>query len=147
MMSTTRKTFSQMKGFETFDERLNYLKTHQKEFEKTFGVDRWINQGFYQSSEWKRIRNYVIDRDRGLDLGLLPIVGPIYVHHINPLTLEDIENGNEALFDLDNLVCCSFDTHQLIHGFNHDKNIAKTFAVRERYDMFPWKKVKQPESS
>lgn len=134
-----KKTFRELSMLQTFDERLEYLKCFGHAFDQTFGPDRWINQQFYRSPEWKRIRNFVITRDNGLDLGLLPMKGKIMIHHIEPLTLEDIENGTDKLFDMDNLITCSFDTHQRIHGYDLKNTYSEEYVPRERNDTCPWK--------
>lgn len=139
-MITTRN-FKELIALETFEERLNYLKCFGHSFEETFGPNRWINQDFYRSKEWKRIRNFVIARDNGLDLAILPMKGKTMVHHIEPITLEDIENGSDKLFDLNNLITVSFDTHQVIHGFDRSMDAIVDYVPRERNDTCPWKRA------
>lgn len=92
--------------------------------EETFGFDRWINQMFYRSEEWKLARRDIIVRDLGCDLGLegYEIRDRIYIHHMNPIKLEDIQNSTEYLLDPNYLVCVSFDTHNMIH-YGFEKSI------------------------
>lgn len=111
------KSYNELIRFRTFQERFNYLKLHGEVGIDTFGPDRWINQNFYRSKEWRDIRNRVIIRDEGCDLGIPEhtIGDRIYIHHINPITVEDFESNPDALLDLNNLICVSFETHQAIH--------------------------------
>lgn len=126
----TTKSYSDMILLSTFEERLEYLQTHNSVGENTFGPDRWINQRFYKSKEWKDIRNKVIVRDNGCDLAIpeLTILDRIYIHHINPIEIDDFSNNVNKLTDLDNLICVSFDTHQAIH---YCKSI-KVLGIAER---------------
>ena len=135
--------YSTLITFPTFDERFRYLLLGGTIGAETFGYDRYLNQIFYRSPEWKRIRNYVIVRDNGNDLGCPdhPITGTIYIHHMNPLSLSDIKMHNtQILLNPNNLICVSFDTHNAIHY--GDDNILHRYdtAVRSPYDMAPWKK-------
>lgn len=101
----------------TIEERVAYLQRHQKVSERTFGGDRYFNQQFYKSKEWKDIRTQVILRDRGCDLAVegYPVGDIAYVHHIEPITMEQLRHSDSALFDLDNLILCSHATHNAIH--------------------------------
>ena len=111
------KTYLELIQLKTYEERLNYLKTHSGVGVETFGSGRYLNQLFYRSSEWQAIRKKVILRDNANDMGLNghPINGIIIVHHINPITIGDIKESNNLIFDMNNLVSVSFDTHQKIH--------------------------------
>ena len=134
------KSYQELMKFESFGDRLKYLSTKQKVGDSTFGEDRELNQILYHDPEWKRIRNYVISRDRGCDLAHsdFPIYDRVYVHHINPITAQDIINRSTKLFDLDNLILVSFDTHQMIHyGVSDLQN--RTPVVRTKNDTCPWK--------
>lgn len=134
------RSYSEMIKLPTFAERLDYLSLVGKVGSETFGDDRYLNQLLYHNSEWRRIRNYVISRDNGCDLGILdlPIFDRVYVHHINPITAADIVNRSSKVFDLENLICVSFDTHQMIHyGVGSDK--IKQVTVRSKNDTCPWK--------
>ena len=115
---STIKTYSKLLTFPTFRERLLYLQTNSCVGEDTFGSKRYLNQWLYHnSSKWRSIRSKVIIRDDGCDLALpgYPIYGTIFVHHITPLTEEDILGETDLLFGMDNLVCVSFETHNAIH--------------------------------
>lgn len=111
------RTYSDLNLLETLDERFDYLTLDGEVGYSTFGFDRWANQGFYQSSEWKRARSFVIARDQGNDMGLFdyPIGGKIYVHHMNPLAMEDIEESTDNLFNPEFLISVSHRTHNAIH--------------------------------
>ena len=111
------KSYSEMMSYRTFEERYEYLKLNGVVAETTFGVNRYINQSFYTSPEWRSVRNRVIIRDDGCDLACRDreICGRIYIHHINPVTMLMFEENDRMLYDLDNLVCVSFDTHNAIH--------------------------------
>lgn len=112
-----KKSYSEMLCFFTYEERLEYLRTKSKIGYETFGSYRYLNQDFYKSKMWKKIRNKVILRDYGRDLAVpgLEIDRDIIIHHINPITPEDILNKDPNVYDLDNLVCVSRNTHRLIH--------------------------------
>lgn len=134
------KSYVEMLNLPTFAERLDYLRVPAKVGGTTFGGNRFLNQTLYHDPEWKRIRNYVISRDCGCDLAHcdFPIYDRVYIHHINPLTVDDVVNRSKKIFDLNNLVCVSFDTHQMIHyGISSEK--MKTPIVREANDTCPWK--------
>lgn len=102
---------------ETFEERFEYLRLKGQVGERTFGFDRWVNQGFYHSSEWKAIRNHVILRDNGCDLGVdgYDIHSGLVVHHMNPISVDDILHGEAWMFDPDYLITTSHQTHNAIH--------------------------------
>lgn len=130
----------EMLSLETFDERLNYLRLNSKVGLDTFGYDRYLNQQFYHSAEWKRVRDIVIVRDNGCDLGCAdrPIAGKIYIHHINPITVSDLEDARATALNPDFLVCCSLQTHNAIHYGGENK--APTGLVERRpNDTCPWK--------
>lgn len=112
-----RLTYRELIAYNSFEERAEYLKLSGQVGMETFGMDRYINQTFYRSKEWRDLRHYIIVRDDGCDLAMpeYEITGKIYIHHLNPITEDDIENRSDALFDPDNLVCVSFETHNYIH--------------------------------
>lgn len=134
----TTKSYSDMILLSTFEERLKYLQTRNLVGENTFGPDRWINQRFYKSKEWKDIRNKVIIRDNGCDLAIpeLTILDRIYIHHINPINIDDFSNNVNKLTDLDNLICVSFNTHQAIHYCNSIKGLG--IVERKPNDTKVW---------
>lgn len=111
------RSYNQLISFLTFEERYNYLRLNGVVGEKTFGFSRYINQQLYRSREWKHIRNQIIVRDNGCDLGIpgRDIHEQIVIHHINPITLEDIEAGEFYIFDQNNLITTTLDTHNAIH--------------------------------
>lgn len=111
------KTYRELKRLKTFEGRFNYLKLQGMVGEATFGWDRYLNQQLYHSTEWRTLRDEIIIRDDGCDLGIpgYEIHGIVVVHHMNPLTLEDIENGSFRVFDHDQLICVSHNTHMAIH--------------------------------
>ena len=121
-------------------DRFKYLKLDGAVGRETFGYDRYLNQIFYRSPEWKEIRNKVILRDNGCDLAIPDkyIVGKILIHHINPITKEDIINRSYKIFDLDNLICVSKITHDAIH-YNLDNNLLIDPIARTKDDTSPWK--------
>lgn len=111
------RRYSELQRLETFEERFDYLELKGVVGESTFGFDRWVNQRFYRSYEWHLARNYVIVRDNGCDLGVdgYEIHTGLLVHHMNPMTSEDIVHGNEDLFNPDYLILTSLNTHNAIH--------------------------------
>lgn len=135
------KRYSELIKMETFEERFRYLKLNGHVGEETFGFDRYLNQIFYRSAEWKRIRQEVIVRDGGCDLGLedCPIFGRVLIHHMNPISVSDIRNRSDILLNKEYLICVSKDTHNAIHY--GDERILETRnpIVREPNDTCPWK--------
>lgn len=134
------KTYSELIRIPTFEERFNYLKLDGRIAEETFGFDRWMNQRFYHSSEWKRIRDQVIVRDLGCDLAFegYEIGGNIIIHHINPVLLKDLVELNPEIYNPDYLVCVSHRTHNAIH-YGDKSLLPPTVIQRSRNDMCPWK--------
>lgn len=136
------KSYKDIKKINGFDERFKYLKIDDSKIGiETFGYDRYINQNFYRSKEWKRIRDQVIIRDNGNDLGVdgYPIGKSIVVHHINPISIEDLENRSDKVFDLNNLICCSKETHNALHYGDLRYLNSKKIIERSRNDTCPWK--------
>lgn len=135
------KTYNELKRLKTFEERYEYLKIGGKVGEDTFGFDRYLNQVFYKSKEWQSARNYVITRDNGCDLGIPghDIHGYILVHHMNPITKEDVLNRSPKLFDPNNLICTSKRTHDGIH-YGTDELPYEVPVERSRNDTCPWKR-------
>ena len=114
---TRIRRYSDLEHLETFDERFDYLAMPGTIGHDTFGHNRWMNQDFYRSREWRRVRQKVILRDKGCDLGVedYEIFDDILVHHINPMTAEDIENGEEWILDPEYLITTTVITHNAIH--------------------------------
>lgn len=111
------RTYSDLLQLTTFEDRFEYLRLVGKVGFPTFGHERWMNQHFYTSSEWRRIRNEVISRDNGFDLGVVghPISGKIIVHHMCPLDPEKLEHSDETILSPEYLISCSIMTHNAIH--------------------------------
>lgn len=124
----------------TILDRFEYLRVKANVGDSTFGFDRFINQDFYQSREWRQVRMKVIARDEGCDLGVpeYPIGGKVIIHHINPITAEDIENASDLLFDMDNLICVSESTHNAIH-FGDETLLPAEPIIRMPGDTCPWR--------
>lgn len=135
------KYYSDLIKFNTFEERYEYLKTPGRVGEETFGFDRYLNQTFYKSKEWSRIRNIVIARDLGCDLAFdgLEIFGTIIVHHINPITIDDLLNRTKYLLDPEFLVCTSDNTHKAIHYSDKDLLKRNILVERRPNDTCPWR--------
>ena len=141
-MKKNIRTYSELSKLKTFRERYEYLKLDGTVGEETFGFDRYINQIFYKSEEWKRIRNYVIIRDNGCDLGIPDrkiVDSVILVHHMNPITKEDIINKNEILLDPEYLITTIKPTHDAIH-YGDESLLAEDLIVRSKNDTCPWKR-------
>lgn len=135
-----KRSYRELLQFKTFEDRFDYLKLVGEVGNPTFGYDRYFNQQFYHSSEWRRARNRIILRDNGCDLGMpdYEIHGRIYIHHINPITKQDVEELSDNLFDPDNLICVTFDTHNAIH-FGDERTLPKTPIERAPGDTCPWR--------
>lgn len=137
-------TYNELIRLPTFEERLSYLLLHGRVGAETFGFDRWLNQHFYRSEEWKQLRRKIIIRDNGCDLGVdgYDIQGAILVHHMNPIVADDIVNCTPYLMNPDFLISTSFDTHQAIHYENADLlKVAPIYPTeRKPNDTCPWKK-------
>ncbi len=133
------KTYNEMMQYTSFEERYKYLRLYGFIGEDTFGFNRYINQSFYSSQDWKSVRSKVIIRDNGCDLGCSerPIYGPIQIHHITPVTLEQLENEDPLLFDLNNLVCTSIITHRAIH-YGDEDSLIKDYVPRTPGDTKLW---------
>lgn len=134
------KTYSELIKIPTFEERFEYLRLNGIVGKDTFGFDRYINQKFYRSAEWKRIRDQVIVRDNGCDLGIEDhmICGRILIHHMNPITDKDILNVTDLLLNPEYLICVSHITHNAIH-YGDENLLIKSPIVRTKYDTCPWK--------
>lgn len=134
------RTYSELIAISTYEERFQYLKLDGVVGQETFGFDRYINQMFYNSGDWRSIRNEIIIRDNGCDLAMddYEIKGSIYIHHMNPIMLEDIANATEFLLNPEYLICTAFRTHQAIHY--GDANLLVTAPIeRKRNDTCPWR--------
>lgn len=134
-------TYSELITLGSFLDRFNYLKLRGSVGVDTFGFDRYLNQAFYASKEWKSIRNEVILRDNGFDLGVdgYGIVGKLYIHHMNPLRPEDLVNRTDLLLNPEYLICVSHNTHNAIH-YGDESLLPKDPVIRTPNDTCPWKR-------
>lgn len=134
------KTYSELITFSTFEDRFEYLQLKGIVGQETFGFDRYLNQILYNSKEWKSLRNKIIVRDNGCDLALegFEIYGRILIHHINPITIDDVIKRRGIVFDPENLICVTHNTHNAIHY--GDKSLLITGPIERRAnDTCPWK--------
>lgn len=138
-MTSTIRSYSELITLPTFEERFEYLKLSGRVGESTFGFDRFINQSFYRSKEWRDIRNRVIARDEGCDLADPDhkIYGSILIHHMNPLTVEDIEEGSKYLLDPEYLITTQNLTHNAIH-YGDKSLLPKEYIERKPGDTRMW---------
>lgn len=134
------RTYKELQQLQTFDERFAYLQLRGHIGKETFGYDRYLNQQFYRSKEWKDVRRKVILRDHGCDLGIMDrlITGRIYIHHMNPITREDLINGSDLVLNPNYLICVSSMTHEAIHYGDKDLLISD-YVERSPYDTCPWR--------
>lgn len=140
-MKTFRR-YSELIRLHTIEDRFNYLKIAASVGESTFGFSRYLNQALYRSKEWKDFKREMVIRDKACDMALegwdIPEGAILVLHHINPLTLEDVENRSDALFDPENVVCVSDRTHRAIHY--GDISLINTLPIERRpNDTCPWK--------
>ena len=133
------KSYRELIRLRTFEERFEYLKLGGAVGRETFGFERYLNQTFYNSKEWKPCRRDIIVRDNGCDLAIpdREIFGRIIVHHINPITIDDIEFGRDCVLDPDNLVCTSHNTSNAIH-YGDASLLAKIPQDRRKGDTYLW---------
>lgn len=138
-MTSRIRTYSELCEIDSFEERFAYLSLRGEVGCATFGGNRWINQQFYTSREWRRLRHDVIARDGGCDLGIegYEIHDKIIVHHITPIDEEDILYGTDRALDLDNLICTTHDTHNAIHYVDASL-LTKPFSPRRPGDTTLW---------
>ena len=134
------KSYSELIKLPTFEERFRYLKLSGHVGRSTFNEDRWVNQEFYHSYEWKKFRRHIIIRDNGCDLGIegREIFDRILIHHINPITLDDLINRRSVVLDPDNVISTAFLTHQAIH-YSDESILTLDPVVRRPNDTCPWK--------
>lgn len=134
------RTYTELSKLRTFRERYEYLRLSGEVGKETFGFDRYLNQIFYKSKEWEQIRNTVIIRDNGCDLGIdgYEIRGKILIHHMNPITAEDIVKRNDILLNPEYLITTVLSTHNAIH-YGDESLLALQPTERTMYDTCPWK--------
>ena len=136
---TKDRTYFELQYLETFEDRYDYLRLGGIVGERTFGFDRWINQRFYRSHEWKIVRDYVITRDNGCDLGIIgyEIYSGLLVHHMNPISLDDIKHGESWIIDPNFLITASLQTHNAIH-YGDESLLPRGPIVRRAGDTTLW---------
>lgn len=136
------RTYSELIKLPTFEERFEYLRLGGKVGEETFGFDRYLNQLFYNTPEWQRMRNDIITRDCGCDLGVegreIPEGTKIYIHHMNPITVDDILRRSDYLLNPEYLICTIKNTHDAIH-YGNSELLYKDPIVRFKNDTCPWR--------
>ena len=134
------RTYSELITIPTFEERFEYLQLKGSVGKDTFGYDRYLNQVLYRSPEWKRLRNQIIIRDGGCDLACdgYDIYDKVLIHHLNPITVEDVLTCSRKVFDPDNLVCVSHNTHNAIHYGDMDLLVTGPI-IRTKNDTCPWR--------
>lgn len=134
------RTYTELIRLPSFEDRFAYLKLDGRVAEDSFGWDRWVNQRFYHTSEWKRVRDQVIVRDMGYDLASRdhPIGGQILIHHMNPVRLEDLVEHKELVLDPEFLICVSKLTHNAIH-YGDINLLPSPIIQRSRNDTSPWR--------
>lgn len=134
------KTYSELITLPTFKERYEYLRLDGKVGESTFGFDRYLNQVFYRSPEWRAIRDHVIVRDNGCDLGIEghEIHGKVIIHHMNPLTVKDIERESEFMLNPEYLITTIHNTHNAIH-YGDESLLIVAPIIRTKNDTCPWR--------
>mgnify|MGYP001109879681 FL=1 len=142
MNTTNIKTYSEMVRLPTFLERYRYLKIGGQVGYETFGYDRYLNQILYRSPEWKRFRRDIIIRDNGCDLACdgYDIIGKVLIHHIDPITVRDIKLRDQKIFDPENVVSVTLNTHNAIH-YGDESLLITEPLVRTPNDTCPWKRA------
>lgn len=135
----TIKTYTELLRFNTFRDRFRYLALRGEVGKSTFGYDRWMNQGFYTSRQWRDMREYVIARDEGLDLGAIghDIHTQICVHHMNPMTPDDLIHGDPSVLDPEFLITTCHTTHNAIH-YGDESLLPRPFVPRRAGDTKLW---------
>lgn len=135
----TTKTYSELSRIRGFEDRFRYLALYGSVGSSTFGFDRWVNQQFYTSRQWRQIRHHVIARDQGLDLGVEghEIHGQLLIHHMNPINADDIIHGDESILDPEFLITTTLRTHNAIH-FGDERQLPRPLVARKRGDTKLW---------
>jgi hypothetical protein len=133
------RTYSELSRIESFEERYRYLALRGRVGESTFGFDRWVNQSFYKSREWRQVRDQIIVRDNGCDLGVegYEIHHGLYIHHLNPITLRQIEEGDPCILDPENLITVTHNTHNAIH-YGDERMLPRPLVERRPGDTKLW---------
>lgn len=136
------KSYSELLRFSSLEDRLKYLSLPGRIGEETFGIQRIYNQSFYHQPKWRRLRDRIIIRDNGCELGVkgYDIFGVVYIHHINPITLDDLKYNRSIVWDPENLISCSYQIHSAIHyGAKKLHQIDTLSSERHPYDTCPWR--------
>jgi len=138
-MTHNVRSYSEMIQFETFEERYDYLQLRASVGEATFGFDRWINQQFYRSTQWKQVRDKVLVRDEGRDLGISgrEVHFRPHIHHMNPMRAEDIDAADPDILNPEYLITCSLDTHNAIH-YGGRESLRQLVVERRPGDTSLW---------
>jgi hypothetical protein len=133
------RTYSELRRLDTLEDRFRYLSLRAEVGKTTFGYDRWINQQFYTSSQWRNMRNHVIARDLGRDLGIegYEIHDRVYIHHMNPMTVDEIANADPRILDPEFLICVTHRTHNAIH-YGDEGLLPKQLVERKPGDTKLW---------
>lgn len=136
------RTYSELIRIPTFEERFNYLQLNGEVGRETFGFERFLNQKFYRSREWKSVRDTIIVRDHGCDLAMIgwEIYDRIYIHHMNPITSDDIRDNTEYLMNPEYLICVSHETHNAIHYGDSELLQNNVHIERTKNDTCPWRR-------
>lgn len=134
-----RLRYSVLAQYHTLQDRFDYLKLHGTVGDATFGSERFLNQNFYTSRDWRQVRAFVIDRDRGCDLGVAgwDIHSTVFIHHMNPMTVQQILDGDPDILNPEYLITVTFKTHNAIH-YGNDKLLPKVFVERRPGDTRLW---------
>ena len=135
------RTYTELSKLKTFDERFTYLMLKGRVGIETFGYDRYLNQMLYTCPEWKKLRDQIILRDNGSDLGLedYPIYGKVIIHHLNPITVDDVLDYSPDVFNPEYLICTSHKTHNAIHYGYEDYSRSMQIVERKPNDTIPWR--------
>lgn len=140
MIAPMIRTFTELQRFKSFEERYEYLRLIGVVGKTTFGFDRYLNQMLYTSRLWLKARDTVLIRDNGCDLGVsgYEIKGKVIIHHMNPISIKDIERGDEHILDPEFLICTSYNTHLAIH-YGNKSLLPELPVVRYSGDTCPWR--------
>jgi hypothetical protein len=133
------RTYSELRRLDTLQERFKYLMLKGRVGDMTFGFDRYINQRFYTSSQWRHVRSYIITRDLGCDLGVegFDIHSNLFIHHMNPMTLNDIVSGDDSILDPEFLITTTLVTHNAIH-YGDERQLTQVLVERRPGDTKLW---------
>lgn len=137
--SISDRTYSKLKRLATFEDRFDYLSLRGNVAERTFGGERWLNQDFYRSRDWKQVRVHVIGRDLGCDMGVegFEIFDKVIIHHMNPITREQVAYGDPVILNPEFLITVTHNTHNAIH-YGDKSKLPQQFVERRPGDTLPW---------